>query len=67
MNFFYLFICRADSLFERVLNCRNAENSAAARHELAVFLGGTRDIYAVSNLVRDIYFISLFVCDGIAL
>ena len=67
MNFFCLFVCRGDSLFERVLNCRNSENSAAARHELAVFLGGTRDIYTVPNLVRDIYFISLFVCHGIAL
>lgn len=66
MNFFCLFVCRGDSLFERVLNCRNSENSAAARHELAVFLGGTRDIYAVLYLVRDIYFIALFVCDGIA-
>ena len=67
MNLFYLFICRGDSLFERVLNCRNAENSAAARHELAVFLGSTRDINAVLYLIGDIDFIALFVCDRIAL
>ena len=67
MNFFYLFVCRGYCLPKRIFDRRHAENSAAARHELAVFLGGTRDIYAVPNLVRDIYFISLFVCHGIAL
>ena len=67
MNFFCLFVCRGYCLPKRIFDRRHAENSASACHELAVFLGGTRDIYAVSNLVRDIYFISLFVCHGIAL
>lgn len=67
MNFFCLFVCRGYCLPKRIFDRRHAENSATARHELAVFLGGARDINAVLYLIGDIYFISLFVCHGIAL